>query len=331
MTTLRRPATRPRPRHPPPSSPARALTPGGDRLPVRAFRAVGGTPRFMASGHGPWLTNVDGRDYGTDLVCAWGPMILGHAHPAVLDAVLEAAAHGFSFRTPSGNEVLLAEEIVARVAPVQRAAGLEQHRGDGKRHPPGPRLHRALAGREVRRPLPRTRRLPARPARRRRRLSASLQLGRRPPSMAAETLVVPYNDVAALEAVFTTPRRAHRLRHHRGRRGEHGRRPAGCRVHRGAAAGHAAHADAPRLRRGHDGLPGQPRGLVGPQDATSHRTSRTFGKVMGGASPPGLRRSRRRHGPPRAGRSGLPGRHAVGEPRGDRGRPRHAAGPATTP
>lgn len=98
---------------------ARAVTPGGVNSPVRAFRAVGGTPRFMASGAGPYLRDVDGTEY-VDLVCSWGPMILGHAHPAVLDAVRDAAARGFSFGTPSENEVLLAEEIVARVAPVEQ-------------------------------------------------------------------------------------------------------------------------------------------------------------------------------------------------------------------
>ena len=87
---------------------------------MRAFRAVGGTPRFMASGRGPWLTDVDGRDY-VDLVCSWGPMILGHAHPSVLEAVRDAVARGFSFGTPSENEVLLAEEIVGAGRP--RRAG----------------------------------------------------------------------------------------------------------------------------------------------------------------------------------------------------------------
>ncbi|GAB3590314.1 glutamate-1-semialdehyde 2,1-aminomutase [Angustibacter peucedani] len=98
---------------------ARRVTPGGVNSPVRAFRAVGGTPRFTARAQGPYLYDADGREY-VDLLCSWGPMILGHAHPAVLDAVREAAAHGFSFGTPSENEVLLAEEIVARVEPVEQ-------------------------------------------------------------------------------------------------------------------------------------------------------------------------------------------------------------------
>jgi len=93
---------------------ARAVTPGGVNSPVRAFRAVGGTPRFMARGLGAHLYDVDGREY-VDLVCSWGPMILGHAHPDVLHAVQEAAAAGFSFGTPTGNEVRLAEAIVERV------------------------------------------------------------------------------------------------------------------------------------------------------------------------------------------------------------------------
>jgi len=98
---------------------ARAVTPGGVNSPVRAFHAVGGTPRFMVSGRGPYLTDADGREY-VDLVCSWGPMILGHTHPAVQEAVREAVARGTSFGTPGAGEVELAEEIVSRVAPVEQ-------------------------------------------------------------------------------------------------------------------------------------------------------------------------------------------------------------------
>ncbi|ESP98496.1 glutamate-1-semialdehyde aminotransferase [Streptomyces sp. GBA 94-10 4N24] len=87
--------------------------------PVRAFGAVGGTPRFMVSGTGPYLTDADGREY-VDLVCSWGPMILGHAHPEVVAAVQEAVARGTSFGTPGEGEVALAEEIVARIEPVEQ-------------------------------------------------------------------------------------------------------------------------------------------------------------------------------------------------------------------
>ncbi|GAA4284712.1 glutamate-1-semialdehyde 2,1-aminomutase [Brevibacterium daeguense] len=93
------------------------VTPGGVNSPVRAFGAVGGTPRFIDRARGAALIDVDGNEY-VDLIGSWGPMILGHAHPEVLDAVRTAAAKGFSFGTPSENEVLLAEAIVDRVDPV---------------------------------------------------------------------------------------------------------------------------------------------------------------------------------------------------------------------
>ena len=95
-----------------------AVIPGGVNSPVRAFGAVGGTPVFMASGAGPYLTDVDGRRY-VDLVCSWGPMILGHASPPVVEAVRAAALLGTSFGTATAGEVGLAEELVAR-APVER-------------------------------------------------------------------------------------------------------------------------------------------------------------------------------------------------------------------
>jgi len=98
---------------------ATAVIPGGVNSPVRAFRAVGGTPRFMVSGQGAELTDADGRRY-VDLVCSWGPMILGHAHPAVVAALQAAAARGTSYGTPTEGEVALAEEIVARVPPVEQ-------------------------------------------------------------------------------------------------------------------------------------------------------------------------------------------------------------------
>jgi glutamate-1-semialdehyde 2,1-aminomutase len=97
---------------------ASAIVPGGVNSPVRAFRAVGGTPRFMTHGAGPWLTDADGRRY-VDLVCSWGPLIHGHAHPEVIAAVQAAAAHGTSFGTPTPGEVDLAAEIVRRT-PVEQ-------------------------------------------------------------------------------------------------------------------------------------------------------------------------------------------------------------------
>jgi glutamate-1-semialdehyde 2,1-aminomutase len=94
------------------------VTPGGVNSPVRAFGAVGGVPRFMGRGSGPYLTDVDGREY-VDLVCSWGPMILGHAYPAVVQAISSAVTQGTSFGTATPGEVELAEEIVAR-APVEQ-------------------------------------------------------------------------------------------------------------------------------------------------------------------------------------------------------------------
>ncbi len=94
-------------------------TPGGVNSPVRAFSAVGGDPRFIASAKGCRLTDVDGNEY-VDLVCSWGPMILGHAHPAVVEAVQRAAVGGLSFGAPTEAEIELAEEIIDRVDPVQR-------------------------------------------------------------------------------------------------------------------------------------------------------------------------------------------------------------------
>ncbi|MDQ2883600.1 MAG: glutamate-1-semialdehyde 2,1-aminomutase [Actinomycetota bacterium] len=96
-----------------------AVIPGGVNSPVRAFGAVGGTPRFMVRAVGPYLWDADGNRY-VDLVSSWGPMILGHAHPAVVEAVQVAASKGLSFGAPTTGEIELAEEIVRRVEPVEQ-------------------------------------------------------------------------------------------------------------------------------------------------------------------------------------------------------------------
>ncbi|WP_024286410.1 glutamate-1-semialdehyde 2,1-aminomutase [Cellulomonas sp. KRMCY2] len=98
---------------------AQEVMPGGVSSPVRGFGSVGGTPRFMASANGPYLTDVDGNDY-VDLVCSWGPAILGHAHPGVVLAVRDAAAQGLSFGAPTERETELALEIRRRVPAVER-------------------------------------------------------------------------------------------------------------------------------------------------------------------------------------------------------------------
>jgi glutamate-1-semialdehyde 2,1-aminomutase len=98
---------------------ASTVIPGGVNSPVRAFSSVGGTPRFITSANGYWLTDADGNRY-VDLVCSWGPMILGHAHPAVVEAVRTTAVNGLSFGAPTPAETELAREIIDRVAPVER-------------------------------------------------------------------------------------------------------------------------------------------------------------------------------------------------------------------
>jgi glutamate-1-semialdehyde 2,1-aminomutase len=97
---------------------ATEVMPGGVSSPVRAFGAVGGTPPFIAFGQGGRITDADGRSY-IDLVASWGPLILGHAHPAVVDAVASAAALGTSFGAPTEGEVELAELIVAALPSVE--------------------------------------------------------------------------------------------------------------------------------------------------------------------------------------------------------------------
>jgi len=93
---------------------ARQVLPGGVNSPVRAFRAVGGTPFFVARAAGCRLTDVDGRSY-VDYVCAWGPLILGHAHPVVLEAIRAAAGRGWSYGAPCEAEVQLAELVRCRM------------------------------------------------------------------------------------------------------------------------------------------------------------------------------------------------------------------------
>src|ERR1700710_1413509 len=97
------------------------VIPGGVNSPVRAFRAVGGTPLFIQRGSGQHLVDVDGRTY-LDLVNSWGALILGHSHPAVVSAITEMAKSGTTFGAPCAGEVELAERLVASYP------GLEQVR-----------------------------------------------------------------------------------------------------------------------------------------------------------------------------------------------------------
>jgi glutamate-1-semialdehyde 2,1-aminomutase len=180
---------------------AREVTPGGVNSPVRAFNAVGGTPRFIASARGAWLTDVDGNEY-VDLICSWGPMLLGHAHPDVVAAVQAAVARGTSYGTPTEGEVALVEEIIGRT-PVEKvrlvSSGTEATMS-------AIRLARGFTGRDVVVKFAGCYHghLDA--------LLASAGSGLTtfsipgtpgvPESSTALTLVLPYNDPAAVEAAF---------------------------------------------------------------------------------------------------------------------------------
>jgi glutamate-1-semialdehyde 2,1-aminomutase len=101
---------------------AKMSIPGGVNSPVRAYGSVGGTPRFLVSAKGAYVTDADGREY-VDLVCSWGPAILGHAHPQVVKAVQDAAARGLSFGASTPGETELAELVRERVTVRQTDGG----------------------------------------------------------------------------------------------------------------------------------------------------------------------------------------------------------------
>jgi len=106
---------------------AQAVMPGGVSSPVRAFGSVGGHPRFVRSAQGSRITDVDGREY-VDLVCGWGPMIAGHAHPDVVAAVREAVGNSATFGAPSELELRLAQAVVERMSGAESPAPIEKVR-----------------------------------------------------------------------------------------------------------------------------------------------------------------------------------------------------------
>jgi len=185
---------------------AQRTIPGGVNSPVRAFRAVGGTPRFVTRGEGAHVFDADGKRY-IDYVGSWGPAILGHAHPAVVRAVQESAVHGLSFGAPTEAEIDLAETLVRRLPSIELVrlvssgteatmSALRLARGftgrdkilkfEGCYHGHGDSLL-VKAG------------------------SGALTFGQPssagvPTAIAALTLVAPYNDLAAVEAAFAANR-----------------------------------------------------------------------------------------------------------------------------
>jgi glutamate-1-semialdehyde 2,1-aminomutase len=98
---------------------AQKSTPGGVNSPVRAFRSVGGTPRFITRAEGPYFWDADDKRY-IDYIGSWGPAIVGHAHPEVISAVQKAAAHGLSFGAPTEGEILMAEMICKIVPSIEQ-------------------------------------------------------------------------------------------------------------------------------------------------------------------------------------------------------------------
>jgi glutamate-1-semialdehyde 2,1-aminomutase len=98
---------------------AQITTPGGVNSPVRAFRSVGGTPRFIQRAQGPYFWDVEGQRY-IDCIGSWGPMIVGHAHPDVVKAVTDAAQNSFSFGAPTEAEILMAEKVCELVPSIEQ-------------------------------------------------------------------------------------------------------------------------------------------------------------------------------------------------------------------
>ncbi|MGC1817793.1 MAG: glutamate-1-semialdehyde 2,1-aminomutase [Casimicrobiaceae bacterium] len=187
---------------------AQRVIPAGVNSPVRAFRSVGGTPRFFTRGEGPWLWDADGRRY-IDYVGSWGPAILGHAHPAVVEAVRSAALNGLSFGAPTEAEIELAETLIRRLPSLELVrlvssgteatmSALRLARGytgrskivkfEGCYHGHGDSLL-VKAG------------------------SGALTFGQPssagvPPAIANETIVLPYNELAAVERALEADRDA---------------------------------------------------------------------------------------------------------------------------
>jgi glutamate-1-semialdehyde 2,1-aminomutase len=181
---------------------AQAVIPGGVNSPVRAFRAVGGTPRFVQRAEGAYLWDADGKRY-IDYIGSWGPMILGHGHPAVVEAVQRALLDGFSFGAPTEREIELAEAIQAQMPSIEQIRLVSSGTEAGMSCI---RLARGFTGRSLFLKFEgcyhgHADALLVKAG------SGLATFGHPtsagvPPEVAQHTLVLPYNDVEALEACF---------------------------------------------------------------------------------------------------------------------------------
>ena len=234
---------------------AERLFPGGVNSPVRAFRAVGGTPRVIDRALGALVWDVDGNEL-IDYIGSWGPMILGHAHPAVVAAITEAAARGTSYGAPNPREVELAEQIIDAMPSVERlrfvSSGTEAAMS-------AIRLARAATGRDAIIKLAggyhgHADALLVQPARA---PSACRPAPGSPPAPRATRWSRRYNDLDAVERLLAAARG--RGRDRRAGRRQHGRRPAGAGLPRGPARPDQPAWRAAHLRRGDHRLPRRPR------------------------------------------------------------------------
>ena len=305
---------------------AQKRIPGGVNSPVRAFKAVGGTPLFIAKAEGARVTDADGKSY-IDYVGSWGPMILGHAHPAVVEAVKQAAARGTSYGAPCEAEVELAERVCRFVPSIEKVrfvssgteatmSALRAARGftgrrkivkfDGCYHGHADGLLVAAGSGVATLGLPGSKGVPE--------------------GTVADTIVLPFNDLHALEEAF--------VRHEGqiaavivepvcGNMGCVGPAPW---VPAGDARPHAARGHGPHLRRGHDGLPPRPRGRAA---ALRHHPRHDLPRQdrRRGPARRGLRGAGRDHERGGAARPRVPGGHALGQSAGHGG----GRGPARSP
>ena len=243
---------------------ARALIPGGVNSPVRAFRAVGGEPVFIARAKGARLFGADGGEY-IDYVGSWGPAILGHAHPGRRPRRAGGGRARPLLRRADGGEVDFAEAVRAPL-PEHRddALRLQRHRSDDERHPRRARLHQARLHRQVRGLLPRPRRSPPREGRERARHLRRPRLGRRPRGHGAHHADAPLQRHRRARGALRGARRGDR----RGDRGaggrQHGLCPAGSRASsRRSSTSARSTARVSHLRRGDDRLSPRPRRRAG--------------------------------------------------------------------